>query len=163
MPIWQIFPPYWEDNIFSWCPEAQLVVRAVRVAVRVQGCHLSSLAAVRNAVPSVQKSYQSLFLFAHLTHSVVYSHPVSDTLASLWAREVKEKKEDLQFTTAPEISPHPQHCSWLKYQHEGAIPVLLKTLDSLKPPAPGPVNCCIAWAMYLGSVSTFTLRCHERK
>lgn len=33
-----MFSPYWEDDIFSWCPEAQLVVRAVRVAVRAQGC-----------------------------------------------------------------------------------------------------------------------------
>lgn len=50
-------------------------------------------------------------------------------------------EKNLQFTTTPftitpEISSHPRRGSWLKHQHEGVIPVLLKTLDSLKPPAP---------------------------
>lgn len=55
------------------CPGDQLVLRAVRVAVRVPVYRLSSLAAgsVRNAVQDVQKSSQSPLLFAHLIRAMV--------------------------------------------------------------------------------------------
>lgn len=75
----------WHLFVVSWNSAG----RWARVAVRVHS-QLSIPAAVRNAVQSVQKIYQWLFLFAHLIHSVVYSHLVSGTLASDWAHDAKE-------------------------------------------------------------------------
>jgi len=97
---WKALPPYLEDDFFLLCPRNQLVLKAVRVAVRAQDFFLCwqtwtgrplkvpsqvyCLAActVRNAVQDVQRSSQSplLMFLSHTCHgSMVYSHQMPGT------------------------------------------------------------------------------------
>lgn len=103
------------------CPGDQLVLRAVRVAVRVPVYRLSSLAAgsVRNAVQDVQKSSQSPLLFAHLIRAMVqWSIVIRCQGLGLSSSPWCKGEKDFYFTTVPELSPHPQCCSWLKHHHK---------------------------------------------